>query len=209
VAGSAKRALGGVIEGEAGLRLDRPSPLFALALTARQIDAAALATLLDAPAVLQGKLDLQSEATTIGDNPFELVRSLFGNATVKLEDGDLLGLGSGEGTARPAQEDGIGAWPVATDLRSLSGRFRIRRGIAQAETLTLDLDRALGKVHGVIDLLLWVVDLEVAIEPNNDARPPISLRIVGPVDAPQVVRDAEQPMAEGTSATSPDPDRPR
>jgi hypothetical protein len=196
------RAVGGVIEGEAGIELDRPSPRFAFTLNARQIDAAALATLLETPSVVQGRLDLRSETTASGDSLFELVRSLFGHATVHLEDGELLGLESGDGAAPPAQEDGIAAWPVATDLRRLSGRFEIRRGIAQTETLTLDLDRAKGKVHGVIDLLLWVVDLKLGIEANDDVRPPISLGIVGPIDAPQVVQGAARSTAEGTSATS-------
>jgi hypothetical protein len=192
-------ALGGAIQGEASLQLDRPSPLSALALHLQQIDAAALAHLLDVPPVLHGALDLKAEASAIGDNPFELVRSLFGYATVDLDGGRLLGLRS---DAAPP-EDGTRGWPAAAQLRRLAGRFEIRRGIARAEALTLDLDQAKGKVRGVIDLLLWVVDLDLMLDAIGGQRAPLSLKIVGPIDGPQVVRAGTRPEAEGASATRP------
>jgi hypothetical protein len=192
-------ALGGAIQGEASLHLDRPNPLFALALRLQQIDAAALAHLLDVPPVLHGALDLEAEASAIGDNAFELVRSLFGYATVGLEGGRLLGLRS---DAAPS-EDGTRGWPGAAQLRRLAGRFEIRRGIARTEALTLDLDQAKGNVRGVIDLLLWVVDLDLMLDTTGGKRAPLSLRIVGPIDAPQVVRAGAQPEAEGAGVAKP------
>jgi uncharacterized protein involved in outer membrane biogenesis len=202
------KMLGGAIEGEASLHLDRPSPLFALALDLRQIDAAALADLLSVPPVLHGRLDLRTEATAIGDNPFELVRSLFGYATVELEAGRLLGLGSDDDATSTAPEDGMDNWPAAAELRRLAGRLEMRRGIARAEPLTLDLDQARGEIRGVIDLLVWAVDLELTLEASDKERPPLSLRIVGPIDAPQVVRPEAQSEAEGASVAPRPPDGP-
>jgi hypothetical protein len=201
-------ALGGAIEGEASLHLDRPSPLFALALDLRQIDAAALADVLGVPPVLHGRLDLRTEATAIGNNPFELVRSLFGYATVELGAGRLLGLGSDEDATSTSPEDGMDNWPASAEIRRLAGRLEMRRGIARAEPLTLDLDQARGEIRGVVDLLVWAVDLELTLETSGKERPPLSLRIVGPIDAPQVVRAEAQPGAEGASVAPQAPDGP-
>ncbi len=61
----------------------------------------------------------------------------------------------------------------------LTGRFDLERGIATAQSVEVEVGPSQGTLEGVIDLLLWVSDLNLQL--NTDAAP-LSLQIVGPLD---------------------------
>ena len=169
----------------------RPLPYLGLAIDLREIDPAALAAWLDLPPVVQGKADLYVEATTAGDNLRDLIRGLIGDAKVTLHDGRLVGAG----LARLASVDaGAGSDPVPTPeavavvpVPSLSGSFALKRGIATAQGVRLELDGHPARLEGSVDLLLWAADLTFRLDGAGDAgdRAP-GLKLVGPLDRPQI-----------------------
>ncbi len=167
----------------------RPLPYLGLAIDLREADAAALTAWLDLPPVIQGKADLYVEATTAGDNLRDLIRGLIGDAKVTLHDGRLVGLD----LARLASVDaGTGSDPApeaapAVPVPNLSGSFALKRGIATAKDVRLELDGHPARLEGSVDLLLWAADLTFRLDAAGGAgdRAP-GLKLVGPLDRPQI-----------------------
>ncbi len=197
----------GRLEAQVSLDGARPLPFMAVALDLKAIDAAALTAWLGLPRVVEGKADLYVEATTAGDNLRDLVRGLIGDAKVSLHDGRLLGADLAELAATPAAgrgpppgseamtaDDTAAEAPPEVAVPSLSGAFALNRGIATAQSVSLELGAAPARLEGTIDLLLWAADLTFRLDDKigrldgddgAQARP-LGLKLVGPLDRPQL-----------------------
>ncbi len=169
----------------------RPLPYLGLAIDLREADAAALTAWLGLPPVVQGKADLYVEATTAGDNLRDLIRGLIGDAKVTLHDGRLVGadlarLASVEAGAAVDSTPIPEAAP-AVPVPNLSGSFALKRGIATAKDVRLELDGHRAELEGSVDLLLWAADLTFRLDTAGGADGhPLGLKLVGPLDRPQM-----------------------
>ncbi len=184
----------GQLEAQVSLDGARPLPFMAVALDLKAIDAKALAAWLALPPVIAGKADLYVEATTAGDNLRDLVRGLIGDAKVGLHDGRLAGVdlarlaapASGATTGDDTATDSVPAVAVP----NLSGSFALKRGIATAQTVNLELAATPVRLEGTVDLLLWAADLTFRLDGKggrlDGADGPVGLKLVGPLDRPQV-----------------------
>jgi hypothetical protein len=74
----------------------------------------------------------------------------------------------------------------AVPFSALAGRFSLDRGIASTQSVALEVDGVPATVEGVVDLLLWAADLTLALTPPAGSDRPITLKIVGPLDRPQI-----------------------
>lgn len=166
------------------LDVRRRLPFAAIALDLRAIDSTALAAWLDLPPVIEGSGDVYLEATAAGDNLRDLIRGLIGRAEVTLRRGRLLG--APLAALRPVPLPGANDESVpALDVPRLTGSFEIKRGIATVEELRLELDGTRAHLAGSVDLLLWVADLEVALD-DHVASEATGLHLIGPLDRPQI-----------------------
>jgi hypothetical protein len=182
----------GRVEIQASVDVRRPLPFLALALDLRSIDPAALTAWLGLPPVVDGSADLHAEATTAGNNLRDLIRGLIGEAKVDLRDDRLLGdaltqLREAEARAGESSARAVPTGPGTSDAKvpSLVGRFAVKRGIATAQSVQLELDGTQAELSGAIDLLVWAADLTLRPEHETGADA-VALHLVGPLDRPQV-----------------------
>lgn len=134
------------------------------------VDAAEILPLIGLRDNLRGRLDLEASLRAAGASPAALVRSLAGEARLRLRDGRI------EGVRAPWEEAGVGARSL--DLVELAGPLAIERGTAVSggEGLSLVLPDAATRVDLRLDLLAWV--LEATIDGRSPGDP--SLRLIGP-----------------------------
>ncbi len=170
----------------------RVLPFMALALDLKRVDAGALADWLGLPPVVEGKADLYVEATTTGANLRDLVRGLIGDVKVGLHDGRLVGadlatLAAAPGSEAPPADDTATRAAPAVVVPDLSGSFALKRGIATAKSVELTLGDRPVRLEGSVDLLLWAADLTFRVD-AKDGSPtaPVGLKLVGPLDRPQL-----------------------
>ena len=152
----------------------------------------ALADWLGLPPVVEGKADLYVEATTTGANLRDLVRGLIGDVKVGLHDGRLVGadlatLAAAPGSEAPPADDTATRAAPAVVVPDLSGSFALKRGIATAKSVELTLGDRPVRLEGSVDLLLWAADLTFRVD-AKDGSPtaPVGLKLVGPLDRPQL-----------------------
>lgn len=184
----------GQLEAELWLDVRRPLPYLATSVELRAIDPAAPAAWLGLPPIVTGTADLSLEATAAGDTVHELVGSLIGKIDVAVPgavQGDVAG-----GQEAPTED--APAPPDRQGLGSVTGSFALERGIATAQAVNLELDGAPARLDGAIDLFLWAADLTVQPEPDGP-----SLRIVGPLDRPQLRQGTTAPADEDRAPGSP------
>ena len=196
---------GGQVEVQSSFDTWRPLPFMALALDLRGIDPTALAAWLDLPPVLEGGVDLYSEATAAGGNLRDLIGSLIGELRIALPDGRLRGgeelaelratqamddagqravpHANGSPAGAPAAHVG-GARVMA--IEDLSGRFALERGIATTAALGFELEDTPARLAGSIDLLLWVADLKLTVGTVDGTDGAAALQLIGPLDRPQI-----------------------
>jgi uncharacterized protein involved in outer membrane biogenesis len=187
----------GTLQTELIFDVGRPLPFLSAAIDLRDIDAAWLAAKLDLESVVEGALDLNGEMTAAGSNPYDLVRSLLGRLEVSMTEGRLIGdelapirqalIAETDGADHQdgAPQEPLTGEPAALAFKNLMGRFALDRGMAVAQSVTLDLDRAEGTVTGLVDLLLWVADLTFELKAPAPGAEPITLKMVGPLERPQ------------------------
>jgi uncharacterized protein involved in outer membrane biogenesis len=174
---------------DAAFTLDagRPLPFLTGSLDLREVDTSWLAARLDLDPVIEGAMDLHSEATAAGWSAYDLVRSLIGRVELSIGQGRLRGddlAAIGEALGRNDQQNAsVSGQTPALPFTDLVGRFSLDRGITRAQSVQLEIQGAPTTVTGTADLLLWAADLtvEVALQPDR----PITLRIVGPLGEPQ------------------------
>ncbi len=183
---------GGRLDAQVSVDGARPLPFLALALDLRRVDAKALTAWLDLPPVVEGAADLYLEATTAGNSMAELVRGLIGEAKVGLHDGRLVGadlsqLAAAPATAATGVDGAAAAAAPAIAVPDLSGSFALKRGIASARQVRLELADTPVSVEGTVDLWLWAADLTLSPDPaRGPQQDALELRLVGPLDRPQL-----------------------
>lgn len=188
----ATNALDGAMSIEAALDLGDRSPFLAVAVTLSAIDPARLLSWLGLDPVLEGRAGLYAEATAVGWSPHAMMRSLAADLRVELEGATLR-----PGEALPeALRAGLEVTGWQTELVA-------KRGIITVDPVELDLGRARARISGTIDAFLWLADLTLAVVPDETLEAePVTLRIVGPLDDPQVV-ERTVPAADPPGQVSP------
>jgi hypothetical protein len=149
------------------------------------VDAALLTAWLGARPGLEGALDGRLETTSAGADSYAMIRSLAGRLELALTSGALTGYDA----ARLKRALAAGAAPGSgrADLlpATLSGRFALSRGIAEAAEVGIELDGVKGTVGGSIDILLGVTDLALGLQPPSGD--PVLFKLVGPIRRPQTL----------------------
>ena len=75
----------------------------------------------------------------------------------------------------------------AVPVPNLSGSFALKRGIATAKDVRLELDGQPARLEGSVDLLLWAADLTFRLDAAGGAGDRAAgLKLVGPLDRPQI-----------------------
>jgi hypothetical protein len=189
---------GGRLEGELSLEVRRPLPYLSAALDLEDADLGELAAWLGVAPVVAGPADLRLEATGAGNSVRALIGSLIGEVEIAVHEGAVLeGLPAGfVGPAAP-----LTAVPdeTAAELGDLVASLPLQRGVVIAPPLELQVDGVDVRLDGQIDLYLWATDLTL----RPDAGGP-DLRIIGPLDRPQVRLSLPPPPG----ARAPDPSVP-
>lgn len=177
----AARTFGGDASGEASFDLATAPPFGAVALTLSELNAASVSRWLGLPEGIVGQLDGYIEASALGGSLHEIIRNLAADATLTLRDGALTDL------PRPVGDrfavDGRSRRPLA----QFEVVFDVARGIATITEATSEVEPAPLDLAGSVDLLLWVADLTARLPPGDESPSrPMTIRIVGPLDRPQV-----------------------
>lgn len=132
-----------------------------LALASAEL--AALAAALRIREDVEGVLDLELAAQSIGGSLADLAGNLEGEGSLTLR--------------TPAGSQPLGL-PASTQELVLHGPFTVTRGIARAPALLLETrEGAVGQARALFDLLAWILDLELK---TDAAR---GLRLFGPPEA--------------------------
>lgn len=178
------------------------SPSFAATVQLTDVDLRALLSAYAGISEISGRLDGTAEFAGTGANPAELVAGLRGHLRVDGRDGAVSGFDLPAMSARLEQMQRptdvfqvlrLGLGGGRTPFRSLSGTFRIDRGVARTDDLRLMAAAAEGRMRGTIDLPAWAVDLVNDFRlTNHRDLPPVTLKLNGPIEAPRRVFDIER-----------------
>jgi hypothetical protein len=178
------------------------SPGFAAAIQVTDVDLQALLSAYAGIGEISGRLDGTAEFAGNGANPAELVAGLRGHLRVDGRDGAVTGFDLPAMSTRLEQMQRptdvfqvlrLGLGGGRTPFRTLSGTFRIDRGVARTDDLRLVAAAGEGRTRGAIDLPAWAVDLvnEFRLTNHRDL-PPVTLKLNGPIEAPRRVFDIER-----------------
>jgi uncharacterized protein involved in outer membrane biogenesis len=183
---------GGQLTGELTMDARRPLPYLTAALDLSAFDPGAFAAWLGVAPVVSGQADLHLEATAAGHTVRDLVGSLIGDIEITAhEDTELRSLPPGFPVASTSAASGA----ATVELEGVTATLPLERGAVVVPPLLLAVDGTEVRLEGAIDLYLWAIDL--TLRPRADR----SLRLVGPLDRPQIRLQAEAPGAEPDEAS--------
>jgi hypothetical protein len=185
----------GRLEGELSLDVGRPLPYLEAALDLEAFDPSRLAAWLGVPPLLTGPASLHIETTGAGDNVRALVGSLIGGVELVAQDGLLSDALPEDFTASSGAQPED---PGPDGSAGIAASFALQRGMLLAQPIELDLGGTAAHLEGVIDLLLWAVDL--TLRSDDGAR----LKVVGPLHRPQIRLTATGPK-QASPAPNPTP----
>ncbi|HYZ27057.1 MAG TPA: AsmA-like C-terminal region-containing protein, partial [Geminicoccaceae bacterium] len=186
---------GGSLEGQLALDVRRPLPYLTGSIDVAAFEPTALAAWLGVTPLVAGAADLHLEGTGAGSSIRALVGSLIGEIELALHEGAVL-------EALPEALGGRGAPLVAAPeetaapLADLSASLPLERGVVTLPPTELQVDGVGLELEGQIDLYLWATDLSLRPRAGGP-----ELRVVGPLDRPQV--RLNQPPAPNASAPAP------
>lgn len=186
---------GGQLSGELTLEARRPLPYLTASLDLSGFDPRALAGWLGMVPVVSGPADLRLEATAAGRTVRDLVGSLIGDIEITAHEGATLrSLPPGFPIAsEPAAPD-----EAAPDLAGLAATLPLKRGVVLAPPMMLAVNGAQVQLEGAIDLYLWAMDLTLRAA---GAGP--ELRVVGPLDRPQIRLQPDASAPDAPDEASP------
>jgi hypothetical protein len=150
--------------------------------------------------VLAGPADLRLDATGAGSSVRALVGSLIGEVEITGHDGAVLEDLPARLVGAPAP---LTALPQETtaELADLAATLPLQRGVVILPPTEIQIDGVAARLEGQIDLYLWATDLTLRPDAAGAA-----LRVVGPLDRPQVRLDRPPaPGANAPDASLPDP----
>ena len=142
-----------------------------------------------------GTIDLDAELSAFGRSSQAMLRSLSGQGRLTARDGSVRGFDMAalaqRLTARlDRPQDAIQALGRAlqggdTSFANLDGRFTVERGVVRSDDLALTAPLGDAAAAGEIDLPAGTVNAQVRVQVRaDDAVPPLTLRLTGPVDKP-------------------------
>lgn len=193
----AARPFGGTLSARGRLAgAEDGAPTLALDLDLTGVETDPVLALFDVPPALRGAGDVRLTATTTGRSAFDLVGNLDGELEVRVRRGRLSGVDYAP--VRRALDDGAEHPNMAQLRRDLlrgetpvalfGGVLALRRGVLNATDLGAMLEGGVATVAGTVDLLFWAADLTLEFVPDTpEEAPAVSLRVVGPLQRPQVV----------------------
>ena len=186
---------GGNLEGQLALDVRRPLPYLTGSIDLGSFEPTALAAWLGVPPLVTGAADLHLEATGAGNSVRAVVGSLIGEVELALEEAAVLEALPESFAGRKAP---LAAAPGETvaPLADLSASFPLERGVVTVPPTELQVDGVGVELEGQIDLYLWATDLSLRPRAGGP-----ELRVVGPLDRPQV--RLNQPPAPNARAPAP------
>lgn len=141
-----------------------------------------------------GTIDLDAELAAFGRTPQAMVRSLSGQGRLAARDGMVRGFDLAALAQRLTRldrpQDAIQALAQAlqggdTPFATLDGSFTVERGVARSDDLALSSPLGEATAAGQIDLPAGTVNAQVRVQVRADeALPPLTLRLTGPIDTP-------------------------
>lgn len=147
-----------------------------------------------------GPVTVSARMRTSGGSIAALIEGLSGNGTV---DGTVTALAAGGGRSGSAVLGALGAdvgqvrgltdvvgdalGAFAGEPSALSGTFLIREGVVSTRDARLENPRARALMRGAANLSAWTLDLTTDVQrPEDGASPYMTVRLSGPLDAPNV-----------------------
>lgn len=142
-----------------------------------------------------GTVDLDAELSAFGRSSQAMLQSLSGQGRLAARDGHVRGFDMAalaqRLTARlDRPQDAIQALGRAlqggdTSFTSLDGSFTVERGVVRSDDLALTAPLGDAAAAGQIDLPAGTVNAQVRVQVRaDDAVPPLTLRLTGPLDKP-------------------------
>ncbi|UUX51786.1 AsmA family protein [Nisaea acidiphila] len=195
---------GGSVDGTASLK-HGATPTAGLTLTVRNADVRQAAMSASEAAQVTGTLDYETALQTSGRSEFALVSGLQGTGKISVREGTV------EGFDLPAVSEQLKALDRSVDFlvlaqkamrggttpfESLTGSYTITDGVLRSEDISLKSKAAEGRGTAVVNLPPQEMDVNTQFwlseHPNS---PPIGLRMVGPLNNPRQVLDANKMQA--------------
>ncbi len=175
----------------------REQPFASIAIELDDIETEALTDWLGMPKTIEGPLDLELNAASVGLTLFDMVKGISGNISFKVQQGQLHSTGiprlrkqlrdklSTNPEKPTAPED-----PLKMPLSNFTASGTLKRGIATLNEGNFTFDPSLGfdaqaTIGGSLDLLLWIAELTLDITTGDDTITPLALQIVGSPKRPQ------------------------
>ena len=144
---------------------------------------------------LSGRFNLTGSFATSGASEWALVSGINGNATVSGGDGAVQGVDMALISARLGElnqlADFVDLMARATaggetPLRTLSGTWQIRDGIARTDDTVATLEASRAETTGTVNLPTWEIDLDTRLTlTEHPEAPPVGLDLTGPLDEPR------------------------
>ncbi|WP_420403332.1 AsmA family protein [Nisaea sp.] len=195
---------GGTVDGTASLR-HAPTPAAEMTLRIRNADVRQAAMSAADVAQVTGTLDYETALQTSGRSEFALVSGLQGTGNMAVRNGTV------DGFDLPAVSDQLKQLDRSVDFLvlaqkamsggttpfdSLTASYRITDGVLRSEDIALKSGTAEGRGTAVVNLPPQEMDVNTQFwlseHPNS---PPIGLRMVGPLNNPRQVLDANRLQA--------------
>ncbi|NYZ12404.1 AsmA family protein [Azospirillum sp. RWY-5-1] len=153
-----------------------------------------------------GTIDLDAELSAFGRSSQAMLQSLSGQGRLAARDGSVRGFDMAalaqRLTARLERpQDAIQALARAlqggdTSFGSLDGSFTVERGVVRSDDLALTAPLGDAAAAGQIDLPAGTVNAQVRVQVRaDDAVPPLTLRLTGPLDKPTRSFDLKEVQA--------------
>jgi hypothetical protein len=195
---------GGTVDGTASLR-HGATPSAEMTLKVKNADVRQAAMSAANVAQVTGTLDYETALQTSGRSEFALVSGLQGSGTMAVRNGTV------EGFDLPAVSDQLKQLDRSVDFlvlaqkamsggttpfESLTASYQITDGVLRSEDITLKSKAAEGRGTAVVNLPPQEMDVNTQFwlseHPNS---PPIGLRMVGPLNNPRQILDANKLQA--------------
>lgn len=195
---------GGTVDGTASLK-HAATPTAGLTLKVQNADVRQAAMSAADVAQVTGTLDYESALQTSGRSEFALISALQGSGKMSVRNGSV------EGFDLPAVSEQLKSLDRSVDFLvlaqkamrggttpfdSLTGSYTITDGVLRSEDIALKSKTAEGRGTAVVNLPPQEMDVNTQFwlteHPNS---PPIGLRMVGPLDNPRQVLDANKMQA--------------
>ncbi len=187
----------GKLDAELSLEQRREQPFLSLAAKLDGVDADVFTGWLGLTKTIDGPLDLDLEATSVGHTIADLIKGISGQLSIEAGPGRLIGatIPTFRKTIRDRSRDDLRNAPRLDDplimpLSTIKTKGRLDRGIVTFEEGDLTFDPGMNgdakaSITGTLDLVLWVAELVLDVSDEDANFAPFLLKIVGSPNRPQ------------------------